>query len=400
VTKGTIERAPTAAPFAAKCAIAALRQRNIAAAPLLSRASLTKADFDDPSSRVSAAGLSEFLECAAQATSDTAFGLHLAERADPRDAGLIFYFAFAARNLAEAWRLLMGYSPIVDESIRLKLVRQDDGVVADIGFIGIPRHRARQLLEFWIGLFVKSARDATGRCIRPIRVDCEHGCREDLGEFKRFFGCPVTFGAPLNQLVFACETLDVPLLTADPRLLQMLRPYCDEAVNVRGTTADTIRAAVEYEVQRLLPHGQAKAETVANALGLGVRTMARKLSEEGTTFAETIEQLRHSLGLKYLSQSGYTLAQIAWLLGYESPTSFHRAFKRWTSRSPSAVRKEGQRLARAQTGAPPPWRANSRCLPAHRGSSPAERKLPNALTPLCANMSREDRATQPRARRR
>jgi len=252
---------------------------------------------------------------------------------------MIYYLTSSARNLAEAWLLLMRYSRIVDESVRLKLVRQHEGVVVNFSFIGFPRHRARQFVEFWIGLFVKAAREAAGRHIRPIRVACEHGRSGDLREFVRFFGCPVTFGAPLIQLVFSNETLDLPLLTADPQLLQILRSYCDEAANVRGTTADTIRAAVEYEVQRLLPHGQVKAETVANELALSVRTMARKLSEEGTTFAETVRQLRHHLALKYLSQPGYSLAQIACLLGYESPTSFHHAFKRWTGRSPSTVKR-------------------------------------------------------------
>jgi AraC-like DNA-binding protein len=335
---------PRAAPFAAKCAIAALRLRNVSATPLLRGAGLSNRNFDDPHTRVSVAALSEFLECAAEGTSDTAFGLHLAERADPRGAGMIYYLTSSARNLAEAWLLLVRYSRIVDESVRLKLVRQREGVVVNFSFSGFPRHRARQLVEFWIGLFVKSAREATGRHIRPIRVACEHGRSGDLREFVRFFGCPVTFGAPLIQLVFSNETLDIPLLTADPQLLQILRSYCDEAANVRRTTADTIRAAVEYEIQRLLPHGQAKAETVANELALSVRTMARKLSEEGTTFAETLGQLRHILALKYLSQPGYSLAQIACLLGYEYPTSFHHAFKRWTGRSPSTVRAEKRHL--------------------------------------------------------
>jgi len=54
--------------------------------------------------------------------------------------------------------------------------------------------------------------------------------------------------------------------------------------------------------------------------------------------------LRHILALKYLSQPGYSLAQIACLLGYEYPTSFHHAFKRWTGRSPSTVRAENRHL--------------------------------------------------------
>jgi AraC-like DNA-binding protein len=92
-------------------------------------------------------------------------------------------------------------------------------------------------------------------------------------------------------------------------------------------------------VERLLPHGKAKAQTVAKALALSVRTLSRRLADEGTTFGEIVDQLRRSLALQYLKEPGMSLAQIAWLLGYEGSTSFNHAFKRWTGRSPFVARK-------------------------------------------------------------
>src|SRR5271157_1132680 len=65
--------------------------------------------------------------------------------------------------------------------------------------------------------------------------------------------------------------------------------------------------------------------------------------------AEVVDQLRRSLALEYLKESNFTTAQIAWLLGYESSTSFNHAFRRWTSRSPSASRKKERRPARSET---------------------------------------------------
>jgi hypothetical protein len=49
---------------------------------------------------------------------------------------------------------------------------------------------------------------------------------------------------------------------------QFLRSaYHDEAAKERNTPKRTLRASVENEVQKLLPHGKAKRQTVANALG-------------------------------------------------------------------------------------------------------------------------------------
>ena len=58
----------------------------------------------------------------------------------------------------------------------------------------------------------------------------------DVQEFRRFFGCSVEFGAPSDQLEFSNETLALPLITADPLLLEVLRPFCEEAALSRAVT--------------------------------------------------------------------------------------------------------------------------------------------------------------------
>jgi len=140
-------------------------------------------------------------------------------------------------------------------------------------------------------------------------------------------------------LEFSNEVLALPLVTADPKLIEALRPFCDEAARNRDVAAGTLRAAVEKEVERLLPHGKANAPTVAETLALSVRTLSRRLADEGTTFSATVDNLRRTLALQYLQEPGFSLAQIAWLLRYRDATAFHSAFRRWTGRSPAAVRK-------------------------------------------------------------
>jgi AraC-like DNA-binding protein len=342
VTELASRRPPTVTGFAAKCAIAVLQEHNIAAQPLLRRAGLPDHAFDGQGGRVSAVGQANFLEYVADAMRDTAFGLHLAESANPREAGLLHYAVSAAGHLGEAIALLARYCQIVNESVRLKLARQAEGVVIDINYVGISRRRLRQNSEFGIAVIVKAFRENTGHDIRPTRVAFAHARTTDVREFKRFFGCPVEFGALPDQLEFSNEALALPLLTEDPHLLEVLRPFCDEAARARNTAIGSMRALVETEVQRLLPHGKAQAERIAKALAVSVRTLSRRLSTEGTTFAEVVDHLRRSLALEYIKEPGFTPAHIAWLLGYEGSSSFNHAFKRWTGLSPSAARVESR----------------------------------------------------------
>jgi len=340
MTEGASRRLPTVTGYAAKCAIAALRKHDIPAQPLLRRAGLSEDAFDDPSGRVPALAQVKLLEYAAESMADTAFGLHLAEQANPRQAGLLFYVISAAANLGEGLDLLARYCRIVNDSARIAIVRRTGSETVEFGFVGIPRHRARQAVEFQVAVVLKTLREITGRAVRPTRVALVHMRKADLREFERAFGCRVEFGAPSDLLEFSGETWAVPLVTRDPHLLETLRPFCDDAAKVRNTVVGSMRASVENEAQRLLPHGQLSADAVAKALGVSVRTLSRRLSAEGTTFAVIIDHLRRSLAREYLKEPGFSSGHIAWLLGYEGSTSFNHAFKRWTGHSPSVARRE------------------------------------------------------------
>ena len=344
----TLQGLPTTMGFAAKQAIDALRRRKVATAPVLREAGISERDLaasDPVHHRISAAGQSRLLDCAAEATEDTAFGLHLAEQTDPRDAGIIFYAMSAAENLGEALALFDRYSRIVNEAGRLKLTASPRGLIVEIGFVGLPRPLGRQGAEFLMAVIVRALRELAGRNVRPIRVAFAHARNADMPEFARFFGCPVEFGRAVDEgvssdlLEFSTDAVAAPLVTADLKLFKALEPFCDLAAKERRTASDTLRAAVEKEVEELLPHGKAQKQTVASALGLSTRTLARRLAVEGTTYEEVLDQLRRSLALQYLKDPGMSLSQITWLLGYEGSTSFNHAFRRWTGHAPSVVRK-------------------------------------------------------------
>jgi AraC-like DNA-binding protein len=329
------------AGFAARRAIALLRKRKVAVGPLLERAGLSKRDLADWRHRISATAQSKVLESAAEALDDSAFGLHLAEQTNPREAGLLFYVISTAKDLGDALALLARYFRVVNEAVRLNLTRTSEGVVVEVDFVGLSRPSVRHNAEFGIASILKALRVAAGLNINPTRVAFALGSgQERLGEFEGYFGCPVEFGAPSDLFSLSNETVAIPLVTEDRYLLRMLRPIVEEAAKERATPPGTLRAAVEREVQKLLPHGLARRQVVANALAMSTRTLSRRLAQEGAGFDEIVDQLRRGLALHYIKESGFSLSQIAWLLGYEGASSFGHAFRRWTGASPSAARDE------------------------------------------------------------
>jgi AraC-like DNA-binding protein len=198
----------------------------------------------------------------------------------------------AAKDIGEALALFARYARIVNEALRVKLVRAPEGVVAEIAFVGLSRHSAKQATEFGVALIFKALREMSGRNIHPTHVSFIHGRNSDLRSFERFFRRPVEFGASGDRFSLSHETLALPLVTEDRHLLETLQPVCDEAARQRSTAIGTLRAAVENEAQKLLPHGKAKREIVARTLGLSERTLTRKLAEEGTTYEQVVDRLR------------------------------------------------------------------------------------------------------------
>jgi AraC-like DNA-binding protein len=81
------------------------------------------------------------------------------------------------------------------------------------------------------------------------------------------------------------------------------------------------------------------ARRVARSLGLGVRTLARRLQNEQTSYRAVLDDVRRQAALSLLLRSEHTIADIADNLGFASPQGFQRAFRRWTGTSAAAYRR-------------------------------------------------------------
>lgn len=103
--------------------------------------------------------------------------------------------------------------------------------------------------------------------------------------------------------------------------------------------AGPVRREVERQLEPLLAEGPVGIDAVARALGLSRQTLYRRLRAEGTSFAEVLDMLRRRLALKLIRDEGVAVKEAAWRLGFSDPAAFSRAFKRWTGRSPSEMRR-------------------------------------------------------------
>jgi AraC-like DNA-binding protein len=129
------------------------------------------------------------------------------------------------------------------------------------------------------------------------------------------------------------------VISADPHLSEILLRYCEETLSSRRKASSSFRVKVENAIAPVLPHGKPKATTIADKLNVSQRTLARRLGEEDTNFAEILDEMRCELAVRYLEDPKLSISQIAWLLGFREVAAFTHAFRRWTGKPPSMMRR-------------------------------------------------------------
>ena len=131
----------------------------------------------------------------------------------------------------------------------------------------------------------------------------------------------------------------------DESLCKALENYFRQVTPVE-LPQSTLLAKVRRTITESLKDGKPELTRVAGVLGLGPRTLQRRLSKCGVDFKELADEIRCELAVNYLKDCNHKLTDIALLLGYSEVSAFNRAFKRWTDSTPLSYRRMFGRFSR------------------------------------------------------
>jgi len=102
---------------------------------------------------------------------------------------------------------------------------------------------------------------------------------------------------------------------------------------------DGLGRVVQGIVTALLRDGYPDLRSVAKSIGLSARTLQRRLSEEGVTYARVVAQARLEIAQRMLDDPARRVIEVALDLGYSDQAHFGRAFARWTGLAPRQFRR-------------------------------------------------------------
>lgn len=195
-------------------------------------------------------------------------------------------------------------------------------------------------VDLGFGMLVELGRRGTGRPIVPVVVELARiGSSEACEAIARYYGGPVVTGASHDRLVLRSVDVDLPFPGHEPELLELLLPALCTAMGALQEHA-TLGDRVKATLKRGLASGRHELADVAVELRMSERTLQRRITEEGTTFRELLVGARQELGRQLLTESEATIDEVAYLLGYQDTSSFHRAFREWEGVTPARWRQQ------------------------------------------------------------
>ncbi len=218
----------------------------------------------------------------------------------------------------------------------LRLTRQGEVWSVDVVWRVMEQPPPLLLTDSTFAYVVELGQRGTGRMVYPERVAFQREERH-RAMYEAYFQCPVEFGANHDLLLFNQETMLQPFSTANPELLALLEPHLETELRDHRVYEGYID-----QVKRLLRSRMAgqppTTQDVARELHMSTRTLQRQLANEGVQFQQLLEAVRHELAKEHLRASVLELNEIAFLLGYQEASSFHRAFHHWEGLPPGQGR--------------------------------------------------------------
>jgi AraC-like DNA-binding protein len=138
--------------------------------------------------------------------------------------------------------------------------------------------------------------------------------------------------------------LDLPFVTYNEELLEVIGKHMESELNARNGTL-RVGEQVKDALKRSLAGKRPTLQDVGRELGLGARTLQRRLTAAGISFQQLLEETRRDLAHHYLKQTAIELNETAFLLGFEDANSFYRAFQIWEGTTPGEWRtRHGARV--------------------------------------------------------
>ena len=313
-----------------------MRDLGVDEAAVLGRARLPADALSHGPSSLPADAYFRFWETLAEGVQDPDFPLSVNTVLRTEAFSPPLFAALCSPDLLTAVQRISRYREIVTP-MRVAVETTDDELSLTLSWLDAPGAPPAPLAAAEFAYFVHLARSATREHIRPLRVESPTHL-EPQDACAEFFGAPIVRG-PEHIVRFSARDANRPFVATNDSQWLAFAPPLRTRLAALGSGA-SVAARTRAALLEGLPSARAAADASAKLLGMSKRTLQRKLKHEHTSFNEVLRTTREALARHYLNRTVIRSPEIAFLLGFEDPNSFYRAFSKWTGTTPEAFRND------------------------------------------------------------
>ncbi|PNE01839.1 AraC family transcriptional regulator [Alcanivorax sp. MD8A] len=312
-----------------------LHERGLDGDAILRRNGLNPQMVRDPEAKLDAEISTALLDDCLQELNDPGMAIEVARHAQYNTFGALGLAVAAGGDLYSVLNRITRFHRLISDLVATELIVDDQSVA--LRFSSNTDHQPHpQAIVFVMATIVRLLRIRIHREHNPVAVSAppwiETGLRQAMG---RYFRCEAT-EADHYSLAFDKANAQQMLAASDIQLAAMLDATL--AQRLAASEQASLASKLALWIEQRLPDGEPAQADAAQECCMSTRSLQRRLSEEGLTWKQLVEDTRKTLVERHLRTPGMTVTQMAFLLGFCEVSAFSRAFKKWYGVSPSQFR--------------------------------------------------------------
>jgi AraC-like DNA-binding protein len=321
-----------------------LHNAGVSPTALLDRHAIPSGQLDDPYALIPLHRFVAFLEDAAVMTGDDAFGAKLGAHLKPADIGPLGVLFSVSSTIHIALQRIARLANSLQGATNSGVMEEDGTLVWSYALADRSIWPRRQDAEYSMAATSELVRSCFRANINPIEAHFEHERPAKIEPLKRIFRAPLLFSQSSNRLIYDLGETDRVYRNEDKALIATLERHLSDLIR-ETKPEERLSDEVSFLIQLYLGRRPVTTTFLAQELGMTLRTLQRRLDDEGTSVRALIRRHRAELAVGLLERPDTRAANVALALGYADGAAFSRAFKDWTGKTPRDARTLRRRQA-------------------------------------------------------
>lgn len=310
---------------------------------VLAASGITAAQLADNDNRFPCDTLLRLLDYVLPRCGKQAYGLRTSQFVQPGSYGVLGYITMTSNTLGEALFRISTYESLVGDMGVTDVENEPGLVIARWKYHfqdpAVRRHVVECVLASWVNYARWIMEDGDNHS--PVAIRFEHDPPENrqmLQHYQHIFRCPVYFNQPMSAVVLTPAQLERRLRQPDTSLRESLEQHAQRAIDGlrdRYSMVEQVRALMRVMLYDRHP----SKELIAEQVGLHIRSLHRRLSEEGESYQNLLDKVRVDVAAEYLAADSMSFEKMAHHLGFVDERSFRRFIRRKTGMTLSQFQK-------------------------------------------------------------